>query len=192
MFQELFRKSRTIFCCVENSTWRAIHKSLIFDAVKEGEETYLAEVLGALEEKYKKKESKVKLLLNWMSSKLGCCGKTQDNLNPLEENKNKGNKKETDANLERNKDKEHLEENVKKDDTKEKKDNLEADTDKGHQEEEEDSIEIGKNRNDEENEENLEDDKNNGEEEETENQSADDTLVAHLQELEGPVCQKLC
>ena len=184
MFQELFSKSKTIFCCVESSTWRVIHRSIIFSAVKEGEETYLAEVLNALQEKYLKKESKAKLMLAWMSSKLACCGKTQENLDPLEEGKNKDEKKETDAYLEENKDKEQLEGNVKKDENKEKKDHLEADTDKGNQEEKEDSIEIGKDRNDEETEESLEDDKNNSEEKETENQSADDTLVAHLQELE--------
>ena len=54
MFQELFSKSKTIGFCMENSKLRVIHKSLIFDAVKEGEETYLAQVLSALEEKYKK------------------------------------------------------------------------------------------------------------------------------------------
>ena len=70
LFQELFSKSKTIVFCIENSTLRVIHKSLIFDAVKEGEETYLAEVLGALEEKYKKKESWIKLMLAWFSSKL--------------------------------------------------------------------------------------------------------------------------
>ena len=79
---------------MENSKLRVIHKSLIFDAVKEGEETYLSEVLRALEEKYKKKENKVKLTLAWLFSKLGC-GKTEEN---LEQNKNKddsqGNKNE--------------------------------------------------------------------------------------------------
>ena len=185
MFQELFSQSKTIFCCVESSTWRVIHRSIIFSAVKEGEEAYLAEVLKALQEKYLKKQSKVKLMLAWMSSKLACCGKTQENLDLLEDNKNKEDKKETDANLEENKDKEHLERNVKKDDKKEKKDHLEAATDKGNQEEEEDSIDIGKERNDEETEESLEDDKNNSEEKEREKQpAADDSLVAHLQELE--------
>ena len=129
---------------MESSTWRVIHQSIIFSAVKEGEETYLAEVLRALQEKYLKKESKVKLMLAWLSSKLACCGKTQENLHLLEENKNKEDKKETDANLEENKNKEQLEGNVKKDDKKEKKDHLEADTDKGNQEEEEDSIDIGR------------------------------------------------
>ena len=159
MFQDLFSKSKTIFCCVETSTWRVIHRSIIFSAVKEGEETYLAEVLKALQEKYLKKESKVKLMLAWMSSKLACCGKTQENLDLLEENKskdakketdayleenkNKDDKKETDANLEANKDKEQLEGNFKKNNKKEKKELFEADA-------------------------------------ERENQSADDTLVAHL------------
>lgn len=63
---------------MENSKLRVIHKSLIFDAVKEGKGKYLGEVLSALEEKYKKKESRVKLMLAWLSSKL-CCGKTKEN-----------------------------------------------------------------------------------------------------------------
>ena len=96
---------------MENSKLRVIHKSLIFDAVKEGEETYLAEVLKALEEKYKKKESAVKLMLAWLSSKLGCCGKTEENLDRLEQSKKKDDTKEAAANLEANKDKEQLEEN---------------------------------------------------------------------------------
>ena len=140
MFQELFSKSKTIGFCMENSKLRVIHKSLIFDAVKEGEETFLAEVLRALEEKYKKKESQVKLMLTWLSSKLGC-RKTEEN---LEQNKNK-------------------------DDPQEKKDNLETDS----QQENENSLEIGNDRNVEETEESLE-----------EIQSSDDTLVAHLQDLE--------
>ena len=56
IFQELFNVSKTIGCCVENSKLRVVHKSLILDAVKEGEETFLKEVLVALKEKYKKRE----------------------------------------------------------------------------------------------------------------------------------------
>ena len=81
---------------------RVIHKSLMFEAVKEGEETYLAEVLKALEEKYKKKESAVKLMLAWLSSQLGCCGKTEENLDRLEQSKKKDDTKEAVANLEAN------------------------------------------------------------------------------------------
>ena len=101
MFQELFSKSKTIFCCVESSTWRVIHRSIIFSAVKEGEETYLAEVLKALQEKYLKKESKVKLMLAWMSSKLGCysidIGKErndEETEESLEDDKNNSEEKE--------------------------------------------------------------------------------------------------
>ena len=81
---------------MENSKLRVIHKSLIFDAVKEGEETYLAQVLSALEEKYKKKESWVKLMLASLSSKLGC-GKTKES---LEQIKNKDDSKEMEENKE--------------------------------------------------------------------------------------------
>ena len=159
---------------MENSKLRVIHKSLIFDAVKEGEETYLSEVLRALEEKYKKKESQVKLILTWLSSKL-CCGEN-------EQNKIKDDSKEIEAN--KNEDKEQLEENVNKDDPQEKKDNLEEETDNDNQQEKVDSLETGNVINAEETEESLEDDKNNEEEKETEKQSSDETLVAHLQELE--------
>ena len=53
MFQELFTISKTIGCCIENSQLRVVHNSLILDAVKDGEDSYLAEVLSALKEKYK-------------------------------------------------------------------------------------------------------------------------------------------
>ena len=166
---------------MENSKLRVIHKSLIFDAVKEGEETYLAEVLRALEEKYKKKESQVKLILAWLSSKL-CCRKTEEKLDRLEQNKNKDDTKQKEAN--KNEDNGQLEENVNKEDPQEKEDNLEAETDNDNQNEKENSLEICNDRNAKEAEESSEDEKNNDEEKETDNQSSDETLVAYLQELE--------
>ena len=64
--------SKTVGCCVENSKLRVVHKSLILDAVKEGEEKYLEEVLGALKEKYKERENKVRKFACWVWSKLQC------------------------------------------------------------------------------------------------------------------------
>ena len=118
----------------------------------------------------KKKESRVKLMLAWLSSKLGCRN-PEENLDRLEQNKNKEDPKDTDAILEANKnqDREQLEENINKDKPKEKKDNLEGDTDKDNQKENTDSLEMGKDRNHEK----TEDD---------ENQS--DTMAAYLQNLE--------
>ena len=101
IFQELFNVSKTIGCCVENSKLRVVHKSLILDAVKEGEdsssedfssedssseETYLEEVLGALKEKYKKRENRVKKFAGWVWSKIQC--KTEEtNEDPIEAEK---------------------------------------------------------------------------------------------------------
>ena len=68
--------SKTVGCCVENSKLRVVHKSLILDAVKDGEETFLEEVLGALKEKYKKRENRVKQIAGWVWSKIQC--KTED------------------------------------------------------------------------------------------------------------------
>ena len=64
--------SKTVGCCVENSKLRVVHKSLILDAVKEGEEKYLEEVLGALKEKYKERENRVKKFAGWVWSKIQC------------------------------------------------------------------------------------------------------------------------
>merc|ERR1712083_592421 len=38
-YKELFNVSKTIGCCVENSKLRVVHKSLILDAVREGEDS---------------------------------------------------------------------------------------------------------------------------------------------------------
>ena len=73
MFQELFAISKTIGCSVENSELRVVHNSLISDAVKDGEVSYLAEVLSALEEKYKERKSRVKQFACWVVSKLRSC-----------------------------------------------------------------------------------------------------------------------
>ena len=75
MFQELFAISKTIGCSVENSELRVVHNSLILDAVKDGEVSYLKEVLSALEEKYKERKSRVKQFACWVVSKLRSCAK---------------------------------------------------------------------------------------------------------------------
>merc|ERR1719270_128590 len=51
-FKELFRKSATVGLCKEYPKLQAAHKSLIHDAIKEGDEKFLAEVLEALNKKY--------------------------------------------------------------------------------------------------------------------------------------------
>ena len=133
MFQELFSKSKTIGFCVENSKLRVIHPSLIFDAVKEGKDTYLSEVLSALEEKYKKEKSRVKLMMSWLSSKLGC-GKTEDNLDRLEQDKNKDGTKGMDANLEENKD------NLNKENPQDTEESLEDDKNSDEEKEADDTL----------------------------------------------------
>ena len=84
MFQELFETSRTIAYCVETTKLRVIHKSLLFDALKEEDNEELEEVLTALTEKYEEpEESKMEKLANWLKTKFSC-GASKDSEAQLE------------------------------------------------------------------------------------------------------------
>ena len=84
MFQELFETSRTIAYCVETTKLRVIHKSLLFDALKDEDNEELEEVLTALTEKYEEpEESKMEKLANWLKTTFSC-GASKDSEAQLE------------------------------------------------------------------------------------------------------------
>ena len=85
MFQELFETSKTIACCVETTSLRVIHKSILHEALKKEDNEELEEVLAALTEKYEEpKESKIQMLGNWLKTKFSC-GESEDSEAQLDE-----------------------------------------------------------------------------------------------------------
>ena len=69
---------------------RVVHKSLMYDAVRQADIDLLKEVLEALEEKYKEEEGKT----NCLTAKLGCCTTNSESEAELEANKSKDNQEE--------------------------------------------------------------------------------------------------
>ena len=68
---------------MESHKLRVIHKSVMYDTIKEADIDLLEKVLDALEEKYKEEEGKT----NCLTSKLGCCSTNPET--ELEANKSK-------------------------------------------------------------------------------------------------------
>ena len=88
--QEFFYASEKVAGCVENSKLRVIHKSLMFDSVKQADIDLLKEVLDALQEKYKEEEGKT----NSLTTKLGCCSTNSESEAELEANMSNNNPEE--------------------------------------------------------------------------------------------------
>ena len=73
---------------MESHKLRVIHKSVMYDTIREADIDLLEEVLAALEKKYKEEEGKT----NCLPAKLGCCSTNPEA--ELEANKSKDEQEE--------------------------------------------------------------------------------------------------